>query len=276
LFVPASAFAQCPDLAPIDDGSGAFGAVGLPPIVISEVNYGDYVELFNTTGSDIIFPGVYQLCTMFQYSAWAGTIPAHGYMTVPWPVQFTSATEADGEMMLYKSANFGLSTDILDYVIWGNPAFSRKSQALAVGKWVGANVPSPTGGAIHRKTGVKGTVVADYDNAAAPSPLNCEPEPTGIGETPALTGARVWNSPNPFAAHTNVEFLLDAPATVELAIYAVDGSLVRKLATQSFQAGINRVAWDGTDDSGRNVASGTYLARASRGLSATARITLVR
>ncbi len=278
LTMPVSVFAQCPDLAPIDDGSGAFGAVGLPAVVISEVNFGDYIELFNTTESDIVFPGVYQLCSMFQYIAWAGTIPAKGYMTVPWPVQFSNATEAAGEMMLYKSGNFGVNTDILDYVIWGAPGFSRKNQALAVGKWSGANVASPTpGGAVHRLTGVKGTVATEYDAASPPSPLNCEPDPgTGVGDTPALTGARVWNSPNPFTAQTNVEFLLDAPATVELAIYSVDGSLVRSFGTQSFPAGVNRVAWDGTDEAGRKVASGTYLARASRGLSATARVTLVR
>ncbi len=273
--LPAWAFAQCTDLAPIDDGSGAFGAVGLPPLVISEVNHGDYIELFNTTGSDIVFPGVYQLCSMFQYISWAGTIPAHGYMTVPWPAQFSNATQADGEMMLYKSGNFGVNTDILDYVVWGNPAFSRKSQALAVAKWVGINVASPTNGAIHRKVGVKGTSVADYDNAAPPSPENCSP-PTHIGDTPALLGARIWNSPNPFGSHTNVEFLLDQSANVDLAIYAVDGSLVRTLAKQSFPAGVNRVAWDGTDDAGRRVASGTYLARMTGGVSAAARITLVR
>lgn len=276
LFVPASTFAQCPDLAPLDDGSGAFGAVGLPPLVISEVNPGDYVELFNTTGSDIVLPNIFWLCSSFVYAQVAGTVPAHGYATVPWPASFTSAVESNGEMMLYKSSLFGTSTDILDYVIWGNPALSRRTQAVAVGKWVGGtNVAAMTAGAIHRKIGVKGNGPADYDNTSAPSPLNCSPS-TDVGDTPALMGAKVWNSPNPFTSHTNVEFLLEQPTTVELAIYGVDGSLVRKLTTQSFPAGINRVAWDGTDDSGRAVASGTYLARMSGGISGAARITLIR
>lgn len=275
LFVPASTFAQCPDLGPLDDGSGALGAVGLPALVISEVNPGDYVELFNTTGSDIILPSIFWLCSSFEYAQVAGTVPAHGYLTVLWPANLTDAVDANGEMMLYRSASFGTNTDILDYVIWGNPLANRKTQAVAIGKWSGANSPSMAAGAIHRKTGVKGTLATEYDNTSAPSPLNCSPA-TGIGDTPALMGAKIWNSPNPFASHTNVEFLLEQPATVTLAIYGVDGSLVRKLATQSFSAGINRVAWDGTDDAGRAVASGTYLARMSGSISGTARVTLVR
>lgn len=274
---PASTFAQCPELDPLDDGSGVFGAIGLPALVISEVNPGQYIELFNTTGSDIVLPGVYFLCSHFVYAQVAGTVPAGGYATVAWPASFLTAVDASGEMMLYDSAFFGTSTDILDYVIWGNPVFTRKAQATAVGKWIGADAPAITGGAIHRRIGVKGNVAAEYDAAAAPSPENCTPDPgTGVGDSPALMGARVWNSPNPFAGATNVEFLLDAPATVALSIYAVDGSLVRNLGTQSFAAGVGRVAWDGTDASGRAVASGTYLARVSGGLSATARITLIR
>lgn len=275
LLSPASVFAQCPDLDPLDDGSGAFGAVGLPALVISEVNPGNYVELFNTTQSAIVLPSIYWLCSHFVYAQVAGTVPAGGYATVPWPANFTSAVDANGEMMLYRSANFGASTDILGYVIWGNPiAPTRKSQALAVGKWIGANAPSITNGAIHRRVGVQGNKPAEFDAAAAISPLNCTPPPVGVGETPSIAHARIWSSPNPFKASTNVEFSLDVPASLQVAIYAVDGSLVRVLAKQSYPAGTNRVSWDGTDRTGKTVASGTYLARISGpGVSATARVT---
>jgi hypothetical protein len=198
---------------------------------------------------------------------------------VLWPANFTASVDASGEMMLYDSGSFPTSTDILDYVIWGNPLFpTRKNQALAVGKWVGANLPAITGGAIHRNIGVAGNQASEYDAASAPSPMDCVPETgTGVGDSPALTGAKMWNSPNPFTGSTQVEFLLDAPATVELTIYAVDGTLVRKLVARSFPAGANRVAWDGTDDSGHAVASGTYLARLSGpSVSATARVTVLR
>ncbi|HXV13450.1 MAG TPA: FlgD immunoglobulin-like domain containing protein, partial [Candidatus Krumholzibacteria bacterium] len=239
---------------------------------------GQYVELFNTTAADIVLPNIYFLCSHFVYAQVAGTVPAGGYATVPWPASFTTAVDASGEMMLYDSGLFGTSTDILDYVIWGNPAITRKNQALAVGKWVGANAPSISGGAIHRRIGVQGNEAADYDAAAAPTPENCTPDPgTGVGDTPALTGARIWNSPNPFKSSTNVDFVLDAPASVEVAVYAIDGSLVKVLATQSYAAGTHRATWDGTDQAGRTVASGTYLARVSgHGVSAAARLTVIR
>ncbi len=280
VLLPASTFAQCPELDPLDDGSGAFGAIGLPALVISEVNPGQYVELFNTTGSDIVLPSIYFLCSHLVYAQMAGTVPAGGYATVPWPASFSTAVDASGEMMLYDSQFFGISTDILDYIIWGNPnpRSTPRNQAVAVGKGVGAaNALSISGGAIHRRIGVKGNQASEYDAAAAPTPENCSP-PTGVGDTPALLGARVWNSPNPFSATTHVEFVLDASATVEVAIYAIDGTLVRKLAAQSFPAGVrNRVAWDGTDQRGRTVPSGIYLARVSgNGVSTAARLTVIR
>ena len=48
---------------------------------------------------------------------------------------------------------------------------------------------------------------------------------------------------------------------VELAIYAVDGTKVRTLATGRRDAGPYRILWDGRDDGDRRVASGTYFAR---------------
>jgi len=273
LLAPLPTLAQCPELDPLDDGTVPHG---FPVLVISEVNPGEYIELYNTTASDITLPGIYWFCSSFVYAQVAATIPAGSYATVPWPANFTHVTDATGEMMLYDSFDFLANTDIMDYIVWGNPAINRKNQALAIGKWAGANLTALTGGAVHRKIGVKGTIVADYDNTSAPSPMNCTPPPTGVGGTPALSGIRVWNSPNPFKTDTHVEFMLDSSAEVEVAIYSVNGALVRVLSKQSFPAGHNRVAWDGTDQSGRSVASGTYLARLSGGVSAAARVTLIR
>ena len=273
LLAPLRTLAQCPELDVLDDGTEFHP---LPALVISEVNPGDYVELFNTTNGDIVLPGIYWLCSDLQYAQVAGTVPAGGYATVPWPANFTRATNTSGEMIVYDNFDFTLDEHIMDYVIWGNPTFNRKGQAIAIGKWVGANATALTGGAIHRKIGVTGTTAADYDNTSAPSPMNCTPPPTGVGDLPALSGVRVWSSPNPFKTDTHVEFELGASAEVEVAIYSVTGALVRVLTKQTYPAGRSRVPWDGTDESGRAVASGTYLARLSGGVSAAARVTLIR
>jgi hypothetical protein len=274
---PVRALAQCaPPLDPLDDGSGVFGAVGLPPIVISEINPGDYIEFFNTTAG-VVNMNAYWLCSPFVYAQVAGTVPAGGYATFPWPAIFTD-TNAGGEIQLYKSGNFGNSVDILDFVCWGvNPHGSRVGQAIAVGKWSGGCAPALAGGAIHRKVGTKGTLAADYDVTSAPSPMNCVPSTSGVGGSPAHPSIQLSVGPNPFAAIATIEFSLSAAARVEVSVFAVDGSRVARLETADYPAGTNRVLWDGTDDRGRRLPSGVYLVRLSTGAASVAtRLTILR
>jgi flagellar hook assembly protein FlgD len=64
---------------------------------------------------------------------------------------------------------------------------------------------------------------------------------------------------------------------VEITVYGVDGALVRRLSASDLPAGRNRVAWDGTDENGRRVASGTYLVKlAGSGFETVGRVTVVR
>jgi hypothetical protein len=67
------------------------------------------------------------------------------------------------------------------------------------------------------------------------------------------------NSPNPFNTVTVISFGLAATADVRLILYDVLGHPVRRLVGGVFPAGLHRVAWDGRDDSGDEVASGVYL-----------------
>lgn len=72
-----------------------------------------------------------------------------------------------------------------------------------------------------------------------------------------LEGAR----PNPFNPMTEISFTLSDQQRVELAIYDVSGRRVAVLANAVFPAGPGRVTWQGTDDAGRGMPSGTYFAR---------------
>lgn len=275
-----NAHAQCdPPLDPLDDGSGAFGAVGLPAVVISEIKPGPggYIEYFNTTAAPFnVSP--WWLCSPFDYAG-AGLImvPAGGYVTIPWPANF-SDTATGGEVILYKSSLFGTNTEILDFVCWGvNPHGSRITQAVAVGKWSGACCAALTNGAIHRKIGTKGTVAADYDVTSPPSPMNCTPGPTGVGNTPPLASAHVSASPNPFSTTANIRISLTVPTRAQLAVYSVDGRRVRLLDKAEYPVGPSNVAWDGTDDAGNRVASGVYVVRfEGERARAVARVTILR
>jgi hypothetical protein len=164
-------------LAPIDDGSGAFGATPIPDLVISEIAPGAYLELYNTTGSPIALSGTtHQLCEPFNYADLAtlaptATVPALGYAVVPWPSAFTAGSATAGEVMLYSGLPFSTSTLILDYVCWGGVGApsGRLTQATGVGKWSGTCPAALAGGAIHRRPGTAGTTAADYDVVSARS-----------------------------------------------------------------------------------------------------------
>ena len=67
--------------------------------------------------------------------------------------------------------------------------------------------------------------------------------------------------PNPFRGATELAFELPSLADVQLAIYSVDGRLVRTLAEGLAGPGPVSVSWDGRDAAGHAVGSGLYFAR---------------
>ena len=70
------------------------------------------------------------------------------------------------------------------------------------------------------------------------------------------------NYPNPFNPSTTITFAVPAQAPVTLEIYNVLGQRVRTLAdSKIYEAGIQSEVWDGKDDHGLIVPSGTYLSR---------------
>jgi hypothetical protein len=71
--------------------------------------------------------------------------------------------------------------------------------------------------------------------------------------------------PNPFNAETTIEYSLPARAQVQLKIYNVRGQMVRVLVDGEESAGIKRVLWDGKDEYGSYVGSGTYFMRLEAG-----------
>ena len=70
---------------------------------------------------------------------------------------------------------------------------------------------------------------------------------------------QVW--PNPFNATTHLGFHLSHAASVSLAIYNVQGQLVRTLVDAPLHPGVHRTLWDGRDERGHAAATGPYFAR---------------
>jgi hypothetical protein len=84
--------------------------------------------------------------------------------------------------------------------------------------------------------------------------------------------------PNPANPMTQVTFELREPATVQVEVFDIAGRLVRRLARDEFMpAGTVSLRWQGSDELGRSVASGTYLFRVKVGQEVSmGRVTLVR
>ncbi len=69
------------------------------------------------------------------------------------------------------------------------------------------------------------------------------------------------NYPNPFNPMTSIPFVLQKKAQVELAIYDLQGNLVRLLAKEYLPAGRYSRTWDGRNQQGQRVSSGIYIYR---------------
>ncbi len=65
--------------------------------------------------------------------------------------------------------------------------------------------------------------------------------------------------PNPFNPLTGIRFALAERARVEIVCFDARGREVRRLGGTELDAGEHEVSWDGRDDAGRALASGTYL-----------------
>lgn len=85
------------------------------------------------------------------------------------------------------------------------------------------------------------------------------------------------NYPNPFNPETTIKFALPEAQDVRLEIFNIRGQRVRTLVSEGMAAGHHTVIWNGTDQGGRNVASGTYFYRIQAGpLNETHRMMLVK
>ncbi len=74
------------------------------------------------------------------------------------------------------------------------------------------------------------------------------------------------NFPNPFNPKTTIQFSIPQTAAVYLAVYDIHGRLVKNLVDlKDYDVGSHTVVWDGTNNYGQKVSSGTYFYRLQAG-----------
>jgi hypothetical protein len=90
---------------------------------------------------------------------------------------------------------------------------------------------------------------------------------TGIQDDPVKPGlpqsiVLAQNYPNPFNSETVIPLIVSqgkGEARIDLAVYDIQGRLVRRLVNSVLPEGSYLVRWDGRSDGGRSVASGVYV-----------------
>ena len=69
------------------------------------------------------------------------------------------------------------------------------------------------------------------------------------------------NYPNPFNNHTQIRFYIARPVDVNLSVLNIAGRQVRTMINHNLETGWHQIAWDGCNNEGKQVASGTYICR---------------
>jgi len=100
-------------------------------------------------------------------------------------------------------------------------------------------------------------VIITYQDPQTPIDDDEEIDPSGDPTSPI---AFITHAPNPSGQTATIRFNVPAPARrVSLRVFDVSGREVAVLIDGERLAGLRSVHWDGTDDSGRRVAAGTYF-----------------
>ena len=182
-------------------------------------------------------------------------------------------------------------------VLWAgetDPAWST-SHPLA-GSWVGLN---PTTGAIIDTLGI-GTSVLATDDASALAATGVTCNPRGMGSSAdgltlyvsdfSTNVIQVWTNadpvtvaideegnapivaegyalyqayPNPFNPSTKIKYEVGRTGNAKMEIFNMKGQFVRTLVNEWHFNGEHEIVWNGRDNSGMRVPSGTYIYRLS-------------
>ncbi len=83
-------------------------------------------------------------------------------------------------------------------------------------------------------------------------------DPAGVSPPDNQAGLRMAAAPNPMRTAASIHFQLAAAGPVHLRVYDAQGRQVRSLLDETLATGAHAVTWEGEDESGRRLPSGTY------------------
>lgn len=109
---------------------------------------------------------------------------------------------------------------------------------------------------------IKGFWRSKTDNYVDIGALESETPFVGVEENIVMIPSAcklLQNYPNPFNPSTTIEYQISQPSNVKINIYDVAGRLVKEIVNEQRNTGNYSIVWNGKDNSGDNVSSGTYF-----------------
>ncbi len=107
-------------------------------------------------------------------------------------------------------------------------------------------------------------------------PLEYGPNTSAVPHSDQSVVTRLENYPNPFNPVTTISYQLSESARINLRVYDLAGRLVRDLANGLQQsAGVHQFNWQGYNDAGQSVPSGTYIYRLEAGNQSESRLLML-
>jgi hypothetical protein len=162
---------------------------------------------------------------------------AYDWLGITWSATDTDTMKYDGQNRNYETVSYTIGNNLQRrhdraFDTDGDMILDIESTNAAQTGWKNTN----------RAVYVFGTATAvREDNGALP-----------------VSYALSQNYPNPFNPTTTIPYRLSKRSQVEISIYNVLGQQVKTLENGQQLAGFYHTTWDGTDASGRTVASGIY------------------
>ncbi len=162
---------------------------------------------------------------------------------------------------------------------WPTGTVAFRINGISVGIYTGATSPDIDGDCAVRQNDVDyvqsklGTTdfCADFDGSGTVSQADLAIVQSCLGQrcsqltdvdpsVPEAAGASFRVAPNPAAGFVAMSLTLPGASEVAIRIIDAGGRLVRDLGTRAVDPGTTVLGWDGSDESGRAVPSGVYLA----------------
>ncbi len=230
--------------------------------------YGDETVSFYVAATETLI-NVYAL-EIYWYSAWVSALSCGTRGDSSWCVFQEGSTPVALDYLNASAETGGIAVewatlseeDVLGFNLYRRPS--------TVDSWTGVNAGLIVGGKTEYRI-MDPDVTSGMEYIYRLTEVTTDGDEIGLGEVSAKASAApgrlalCQNVPNPFNPATRIEYQVPVPGPIVLDILDPAGRRVRRLIDAHHDPGAHNAVWNGDDEAGRSVASGTYFIRLTAG-----------